>query len=217
LRPNLRTLQALSAVTRRARILIDVACSRAGSLPIESYRLSRVTVVRERPQRRRAVSALATETRSWPLTAFTAADHSAWTESGYLAAAIPPAIEATESLSPPVLVASAENLHGRGLNLFADSVARGDAVQAGENSSLRCWFHSAKTTREPPNVANGACWSRVVASVDRKCLGAKRPGAYRCRCQHSPWSTFRPLMNPSCALQARSTASEYSAIAPGNH
>jgi hypothetical protein len=43
---------------------------------------------------------------------------------------------------------------GEVLGLFADRVACGDAVQAGENSTLRRGFHSAKISSEPPDVGN---------------------------------------------------------------
>ncbi len=42
---------------------------------------------------------------------------------------------------------------GEVLSLFANRVARGDAVQAGENSGLHCVFHYAKTSRKAPGRA----------------------------------------------------------------
>ena len=52
---------------------------------------------------------------------------------------------------------------GEILSLFANRVARGDAVQAGENSGLRCLFHYAKASRKAPNIAIGTDDSRLVA------------------------------------------------------
>jgi hypothetical protein len=50
------------------------------------------------------------------------------------------------------------------LSLFADRVARGDAVQAGENSGLRCGFDCAKASRKAPTVAIGTGHSRLVVA-----------------------------------------------------
>ncbi len=55
---------------------------------------------------RKAARPSATEVSSWPLMARTAADHSSGMEPGSVAPAMPPAIGATESLSPPMLVAN---------------------------------------------------------------------------------------------------------------
>src|SRR5262249_51913523 len=59
-----------------------------------------------RCQRRVAAMAAATERRSSPLTDSTIADQSEGTEVGSMAPAIPPAMDATESLSPPTFVAA---------------------------------------------------------------------------------------------------------------
>jgi hypothetical protein len=42
---------------------------------------------------------------------------------------------------------------GEVLGLFADRVARGDALQAGKNAGLRRGFHDAKASRDAPGVA----------------------------------------------------------------
>src|SRR5213593_2991485 len=56
-------------------------------------------------QDRRSLRASARALRLWPLTISTTAYHSSFTVSGHLAPRIAPAMDATESLSPPIFVA----------------------------------------------------------------------------------------------------------------
>src|SRR5439155_26264352 len=57
------------------------------------------------PQFRRMLRSWARDTKSWPFTCSTAANHSSFTAPGDRAPRMPPAIDATESLSPPTFAA----------------------------------------------------------------------------------------------------------------